>query len=77
VLIVIFAGGGDGDSMFLRNIGVFLQMHTTLNPEDQYRQTKVVIVGYTYNWEKGRQEMHKEFPRKIVLEICHLEGEGH
>jgi hypothetical protein len=34
---------GDGDSMFLRNVGIYTQVQRRFNPQDEHRQTKKLI----------------------------------
>jgi len=33
----------DGGFIFLRDVGMYVQVHTSLNPEDEHRQKHVIV----------------------------------
>jgi hypothetical protein len=36
---------GDGYSMFLRNVGIYPQVHTHYNPEEQHRNVRLMVIA--------------------------------
>jgi hypothetical protein len=54
----------DGGNMYLRNVGIYLQVHTALQPKDQHRQ-RVSRIPVKLGCEQYKLLM-KMFPREQI-----------